>query len=341
MQNANKGNGMKDLKNPELRRELLICAAAALILAGLGLLVCPLCSLLVLGTGLVFTGLHLCFVRRRYDEIAALSRSVDRILHGQDQLLEDNAEGELAILRSEIRKMTLQLRDSAALLLQDKRELAQALADISHQLRTPLTSMNLSLSLLAEAEDEAQRLRLTRELKRSLERIDWLVETLLKLSKLDAGVVVFSPELVSAAALAEQAVRPLRIPMELRGLSFSLEAGDASLTVDPSWTAEALGNVLKNCVEHSPEGGTITVTARQTPLFTEIAVADTGPGIAPEDLPRLFERFYRGKNADENSIGIGLALARQIVTAQNGTIQASNRPEGGARFTMRFYVGAV
>ncbi len=332
---------MKNLKNPELKRELLICAAACIVLAALGLLVSPLCALLVLGTGLVFTILHIVFVRRRYDEIAALSRSLDRILHGQDQLLDDSGEGELAILRSELRKMTLRLKDDADLLQQDKQELTRALADISHQLRTPLTSMNLTLSLLAGEEDEAKRLRLTRELKRSLERIDWLVETLLKLSKLDAGAVRFEPLSLRAAELAELALGPLRIPMELKGQELVLDLGDTALTVDPAWTAEALGNVIKNCVEHTPEGGTITVRARQTPIFTELTVSDTGPGIDPEDLPRLFERFYRGKHAGEHSVGIGLALARQIVAAQNGTVQAANRPEGGARFTFRFYVGAV
>ena len=333
---------MKDLKNPELKRELLICGLAALALAGLGLLLAPLCSLLVLGTGLVFMLLHVFFMRRRYREIAELSRSLDRVLHGQEQILEDNAEGELAILRSEIAKMTLRLKESADRLTDEKQELARALADISHQLRTPLTSMNLTLSLLTRAGgDETRRLALTRELKRSLERIDWLVETLLKLSKLDAGVVCFEPRPVTAAALTDQAVEALRIPMELRGQSFTLDTGDASLNVDPAWTAEALGNLLKNCVEHTPEGGTITVTARQTPIFTELCVSDTGPGIDPEDLPRLFERFYRGKNASETSVGIGLALARQIVSAQNGTLQAANRPEGGARFTLRFYIGTV
>ncbi|MBQ3355965.1 MAG: HAMP domain-containing histidine kinase [Oscillospiraceae bacterium] len=332
---------MKDWKNPELRRELWICAAVALTLGGLGLLISPLCALSVLGAGLVFTLLHLAFVHRRYREIAELSRSLDRVLHGQDQLLEDNAEGELAILRSEIAKMTLRLKESADRLRDEKQELTRALADISHQLRTPLTSMNLTVSLLADAAEEGQRLRLTRELKRSLERIDWMVETLLKLSKLDAGVVVFEPETVTAAALAEQAVRNLRIPMELKGQALTLNLGDATLSADPAWTAEALGNVVKNCVEHTPVGGTIAVTARQTPIFTELCVTDTGPGIDPEDLPRIFERFYRGRQAGENSIGIGLALARQIVAAQNGTLQAANRPEGGARFTLRFYTGIV
>lgn len=332
---------MKDWNNPELRRELYLYGLMALVFLALGLLFPSAAALLGLGAALAGGGLHWAFQHRRYKEIAALSRSIDRVLHGQEQLLDDSAEGELAILRSEIRKMTLRLRESADLLQQDKTELSQALADISHQLRTPLTSMNLTVSLLPGANEDGQRLRLTRELKRSLERIDWLVETLLKLSKLDAGVVRFEPEPVTAAALTELAVRNLRIPMELREQRLVLALDDAALTVDPAWTAEALGNVLKNCVEHTPAGGTLTVAARQTPIFTEITVTDSGPGIDPADLPRLFERFYRGKDASEHSIGIGLALARQIVAAQNGVIQAANNPGGGARFTLRFYVGTV
>ena len=253
---------MKDLKNPELRRELLTYCTIALVIGALGLLLSPAAALLGCGAALVGGGLHWAFEHRRYREIAALSRSIDRILHGQEQLLDDSAEGELAILRSEIRKMTVQLRESADLLQRDKTELSEALADISHQLRTPLTSMNLTVSLLPGAGDDEQRLRLTRELKRSLERIDWLVETLLKLSKLDAGVVRFEPEPITAAELTERALRSLRIPMELREQQLQLELGDAALTVDPAWTAEALGNVLKNCVEHTPAGGTLTVTAR-------------------------------------------------------------------------------
>ena len=333
---------MKDWKNPELRLELLLYGLMVPVFGALGLLVSPWAGLLGACAALAGGVLHWSFVHRRYREIAALSQSLDRVLHGQAKLLEDNAEGELAILRSEISKMTLRLKESTERLLEEKQELSRALADVSHQLRTPLTSMNLSLSLLArEGADETRRLALTRELKRAMERIDWLVETLLKLSRLDAGVVVFEPKPLTAAALTEQAAQTLRIPMELREQRFETELKDAVLRVDPAWTAEALGNVLKNCVEHTPAGGTIRVSARQTPLFTELCVTDTGPGVDPADLPHLFERFYRGKNADENSVGIGLALARQIVTAQNGTLQAANQPGGGARFTMRFYVGTV
>ena len=332
---------MNDWKNPELRRELLTYFLMALGFGALGLLASPAAGLVGLGTGLIGGALHWSFQRRRYRELAELTRSLDRVLHGQARLLEDSREGELAILRSEIRKMTLRLEESADLLQKEKAELSRGLADVSHQLRTPLTAMNLTLSLLARETEPARRAELTRELKRSLERIDWLVETLLKLSKLDAGVVIFEPETLSAEALTERAVRALRIPMELRGQTLSLELGDAVLTVDPAWTAEALGNVVKNCVEHTPDGGTVRIAARQTPIFTELVVTDTGPGIDPADLPRLFERFYRGKDAGAQSIGIGLALARQIVTAQNGTLAAGNAPEGGARFTFRFYAGTV
>ena len=113
------------------------------------------------------------------------------------------------------------------------------------------------------------------------------------------------------------------------------------LTADPAWTAEALGNVVKNCVEHTPAGGTVSIAARQTPVFTELTVTDTGPGIEPEDLPHLFERFYRGKQAGAHSVGIGLALARQILAAQNASIRAENAPRGGAKFTLRFYVEII
>ena len=333
---------MKDWKNPELKRELWLSAGLALLLAGLCLPVSPLCALAALATALIYTLLHAVFVHRRYRALEALSASIDRILHGQDALLADQNEGELAILHSEIRKMTLRLKESSDRLAADKQVLARAMADVSHQLRTPLTSMNLTVSLLArEGGDEAVRLRLTRELKQALGRIDWLVETLLKLSRLDAGVVQFEPETLGVPALIERAARELRIPMELRGQQLLFEPSDAVLTVDPAWTAEALGNILKNCMEHTPEGGTVRVRARQTLIFTELTVTDTGPGIAPDDLPHLFERFYRGKGAGEHSVGIGLSLARQIITAQDGTVQATNVPSGGAQFTIRFYRGVV
>ena len=143
-------------------------------------------------------------------------------------------------------------------------------------------------------------------------------------------------EVVPLRELIRRAAAPLSIPMELRDQRLTVACGDEAITCDSVWTAEALGNLLKNCVEHTPPGGTISVTALETALYTAITVEDTGPGFDPADLPHLFERFYKGKHAAETSYGIGLALARTIVTAQNGTIQAMNTGSG-AKFVIKFY----
>lgn len=280
---------------------------------------------------------------RRYRAIARLSNSIDRILHGQDEILfTDSREGELAILTSEVTKMTVRLREQTDALAADKVRLTDAIADISHQLRTPLTSMNLTVSLLSEdGLSDERRLRLTRDLSRSLRRIDWLIDALLKISKIDAGTVGFRSERVSVAELIRRAAAPLMIPMELRGQEIRVHADSEEYTGDMQWSVEAIGNILKNCVEHTPEGGSIEISSTENALFTEIVISDSGAGFTPGDIPHLFERFYRGKNADAASVGIGLALARTVITAQNGTVAASNGKNGGAQFTVRFYKNIV
>ena len=334
---------MKTYRNPEFRQECLIYGLGTLVFAVIAFFLSPLCALLVLLTGLFFHLVHLHFAKQRYDRIAELSRSIDRILHGQESLLiTDSDEGELAIVNSEIRKMTVRLKEQADRLLADKLRLTDAIADIFHQMRTPLTAMNLVVSLLAEEELPFElRIELTRELRRQLERTDWLVESLLKMSKIDAGTALFRKAPVSVSDLVQNAVQPFLIPMELRDIRFSAVVGHEVFSGDLDWTAEALGNVLKNCVEHTPESGSITVRAEETALFTEITVQDSGPGFDPVDLSRLFERFYKGKTATEESIGIGLALARMIVAAQDGTITAANAHDGGALFVIRFYKSVI
>ena len=178
------------------------------------------------------------------------------------------------------------------------------------------------------------------ELDVLLSRIDWLIVALLKISKLDAGTAHFQAEEVALADLVAKAVSPVLIPIELKEQTLEISA-EGSFVGDLSWTSEALGNIVKNCMEHTPTGGRIEIAARETPLYAEITVSDSGNGIDADDLPHVFERFYKGKNSSGNSFGIGLALARMIVTSQNGTLKAENKPGGGAKFTMRFYKGAV
>ena len=334
---------MKILRNPELRRELLAFAGVTSFAALPGFRIGPAAALLVLVTGAFFCALWFAFARRRYQRMGELAGKLDEILHGQRQiLLTDSEEGELAILQSEIRKMTLRLAEQADQLSADKRQLKEAIEDIFHQIRTPLTSMNLLASLLGtEKLSDERRLDLARELKIQLARVQWLVETLLKLSKIDAGTAKFRKERVFVRQMLAEAAEPLLIPLELRQMAYVVRAGEESFLGDRRWTAEAFANLLKNCMEHTPEGGRITVTARETALFTEITVEDTGEGFREEELPRMFDSFYKGGNAAEGSVGIGLALARSIVTAQNGTLKAENTAEGGARFIARFYKGVV
>lgn len=333
---------MKLFRNPEILRTFLlylVLSAAAVIAAfmasgNFGWLMVAVCA--------AFIGIWLVQSARRYRRIAELSADIDRILHGEDHVsLNEYAEGELGILQSEVHKMTIRLREQKHSLVDDKIYLADSLADISHQIRTPLTSINLLVSLLSDPGiTDERRGELSRELYRLLSRIDWLITTLLKMSKLDAGTVQFNSETVPMAELIRKSTESVAIPMELRGQELKVTA-DGSFIGDIGWTAEAITNIVKNCMEHTPEGGKVSVTATDNPLFAEIIISDNGSGIAGEDLPHIFERFYKGKNSADNSFGIGLALARTIITTQNGTIKAENILPHGAKFTIRFYKGTV
>lgn len=334
---------MKMFRNCEIRLEILLHIALTALLACIGEAARLSAITLVVSAGVLFGLLHFCFTRRRYRAIAKLSSAIDRILHGQEQILiTGNDEGELSILQSEIQKMTLRLKESADALRADKLQLVDAIADISHQLRTPLTSMNLTVSLLA-AEDlsEERRLSLTHDLRKSLRRIDWLIEALLKMSRIDAGAAHFKMEEVAVKQLVGKVVEPLAITMELKEIALLCSVGNETFTGDMAWSVEALGNVVKNCVEHSLPGGWIEISAAETALYTEIVVRDNGEGFEPSDLPHLFDRFYKGKGASADSIGIGLALARMVIAQQNGTIQAVNGKDGGAQFNIRFYKSVV
>ena len=279
---------------------------------------------------------------RRYRRISELSAGIDKILHGAEKVdFEEYQEGEIAILSSEIHKMVIRLREQASLLLADKRFLSDSIADIAHQLRTPLTSMNIIVDMFSDAElSDDKRFDLLAEMMQSLNRIEWLINTLLKMSKIDADTVLFETKEYKVKDMLQRAADSLAVPLDINGVTLTIDVpDDAVVRGDMMWTCEAIGNILKNCMEHTPEGGKIEIHVKHTPIFTEIVIADTGTGIDKEDLPHVFERFYRGKVALNTSIGIGLALSKMIVERQSGTIRAGNReePETGAVFTVRFY----
>lgn len=324
--------------NKELKRSLILLLGVCLALAGCGFLHSGLTGLLVLAAGLAACLVFLFTEISRYKKLQSFSKHLNELLQrGTPLPIRDYEEGELSLLAGDIEKITLLLKERADALQKDKIFLADALADISHQLRTPLTTMNLTVGLLQERDlPEERRAALIRELNALLARTEWLVETLLKLSRLDAEAVVMTKEDISVRELTEKAAAPLLIPLELKGITLTLKGGEAFFSGDLGWTAEALSNLLRNSVNYTPEGGSIRIKAEENALFTVITVTDSGSGIAPEDLPHLFDRFYKGRGSSENSYGIGLSLAQKIIHSQSGTLRAFNTAEG-ACFEIKFY----
>lgn len=311
-------------------------------------------------TGLIVTVIFMILTNRRYRALAKMAANLDRVLAGErDIRLRDMSEGELAILSSEIDKVIARLNLTVDELQAEKLALSDALADISHQLKTPLTSIAISTELIrdrlsarGDSEDLVERLRLIQTLQA---RVEDLVSALLKLARIDAGVIKLVCGDVDARELVRKSFEPLAIAFDIADVRFSADVQDgASYEGDLTWSVEALENILKNCMEHTPAGGCVSARVTEDVLACRIRIEDTGPGIAESDLPHIFERFYRGSR-DANAapsevnpagVGIGLALSKSLVTAQGGTLTAENlRDENGnvtgAAFNLVFFKTVV
>ena len=334
---------MDIFRNKQFLGEFVLVAMIMAITVGVTFFFSIPAALIMLVSGALILLIMYIDARKRYNAMEQLSTELDEILHDNSRfLITECEEGELAILSSSIRKMTLKLKEQASNLTDEKKVLTDAIADIFHQMRTPLTSMRLSCSMLSEEDlPYEERIRFVRGIKKQLERMQWLVETLLKMSKIEAGTVTFKRERLDAKELVQKACEPLLIPLELRDIKLQITTNDAGLTGDMDWLAEAVGNIVKNCMEHTPEGGQISINAEENAIYTVLTIEDTGKGFDKNDIAHIFERFYKGKNSGSESVGIGLALGRTIITGLDGTIKAENGKNGGARFEIRFYKNVV
>lgn len=325
-------------RNREVQKFTIWYIVITVILAAAGFTVHSAAGIFALISAAAFGAAFFIFTRERYRRIADISEQIDLVLHDQDHVfISGEEEGELAILESEITKMTLRIREQNKALIKEKTNLADSLADIAHQLRTPLTSANLTFSLLKDHPDERELRTLLREAEGLFAQMDWLLTSLLKLSRLDAGVVVFQKEKIAVAKLINDAVHSFQIALELHNISIHTDIPKGVVLYgDERWLSEALKNILKNCMESAGDDGKIEITCEDNLLFTVIQIHDSGPGFSKEDLAGLFDRFYRGKNTDTAGYGIGLALSKTIIIRQGGTIKAKNHPQGGAVFSIRF-----
>lgn len=325
-------------RNREIRQFAIVFLSIALISIIVGFNINKAALILVSASSVLFGTAFFVFTRARYKSISQISAQIDKVLHNKEYLyIGELEEGELSILNSEITKMTLRLREQNEALKKEKLHLSNSLADIAHQLRTPLTSANIILSLLENNNNEKERRAFVRETEELLLKMDWLLTSLLKLSRLDAELVILKKEQVEVRKLIFEAVRPLLISMELHEIELKVDVpSEIVIQGDLNWLSEAIQNIFKNCMESVGDEGKLEVTCTENPIFTEIVIHDSGSGFEEEDLPHIFERFYRGNSKNATGYGIGLSLCKMIIVRQGGTIVAKNHPQGGASFILRF-----
>lgn len=294
----------------------------------------------VLTDGFLYLAGFLAFSSYRYGRLRKLSEFLRK---AQSQMLPlevpDQMEGELGVLKSEFYKLITKCHSQAELLSKDRQFLSDTISDISHQLKTPMTSMNVMIDLLKdETLPAGKRLEFTHALRTQLSRMEWLLSAMLTMSRLDAGSIVLKKEEVNVSEMLSRASEHLLIPMELRDQTLILpENSPAVYQGDLHWSSEAVSNILKNCMEHTPYGKTITIETAENSVYTVITVKDEGGGISDKDKPHVFERFYKGANASPDSVGIGLALAKQLITAQNGTVEIESVYGKYTVFIIKFY----
>ena len=326
-------------------RDSRVTFGIQLLFSAAGTAVCAiLCGILpaviLAGTAAAILTAEAFFLHYRGNRIAEMCEQISQVVNGAEKFtIPAYEEGELSILSTELQKLTLMLREQNRVMQEEKLLLKESLEDISHQIRTPLTSVILLLERMRRpTDDRAQYRDNIRELLSLTARMQWLIETLLGISRMEAGAVKFREETVQCREMLRAALEPIAVAIELKGIDVRTEiSGEPVFVGDAAYCAEAVGNLLKNCMEHTPPGGTIRITVNQTSLYAGIVITDSGSGIAQEDLPHLFDRFYRGSEFAKNGYGIGLAFAKRVITGQNGSLQVRNAEPHGAVFDIRFY----
>ena len=290
--------------------------------------------------GVIAIIVALIYTNKRDKSLRSINKYLDKVNNGNYELkIEDNGEDEISRLRNELYKTTILLRESAENSEKEKTNLSNSLADISHQLKTPLTSIRIMLDNIEENPnmDEKTRNEFIEEISRQIDWISSLVISLLKLAKFDAGAIVMQDTQINVKKLIDNVINNLAIMIDIKNIKIEEKIDeDVILRADYNWQLEALTNIIKNCIEHSKEDSKIKIEVENNSIFVKIKITDEGEGIAKEDLSHIFERFYKSKQASENSIGIGLSLAKTIIEKENGYIKVDSELGKGTTFEIKY-----
>ena len=272
--------------------------------------------------------LSIIFFKYNHSEskkINEITKYIEEINRGNYKLnIEENTEDELSILKNELYKITIMLKEVAENSQKDKTTLKDSLSDISHQIKTPITSILIMLDNILSDENMPEDIKkdFIKDIKREIINIKFLVESILKLSKIDSNSIKFIKKEVF---IINEAVKNVSMLSELKNIEIIVSGDDSIKTIcDLKWQVEAITNILKNCIEHSYENRKIYINYNQNNMYTELKIEDNGTGIDAKDLPHIFERFYKGKNSSSDSVGIGLALSKSIIESNNGYIQVDS-----------------
>ena len=290
--------------------------------------------------GVIAIIVALIYTNKRDKSLRSINKYLDKVNNGNYELkIEDNGEDEISRLRNELYKTTILLRESAENSEKEKTNLSNSLADISHQLKTPLTSIRIMLDNIEENPnmDEKTRNEFIEEISRQIDWISSLVISLLKLAKFDAGAIVMQDTQINVKKLIDNVINNLAIMIDIKNIKIEEKIDeDVILRADYNWQLEALTNIIKNCIEHSKEDSKIKIEVENNSIFVKIKITDEGEGIAKEDLSHIFERFYKSKQVSENSIGIGLSLAKTIIEKENGYIKVDSELGKGTTFEIKY-----
>ena len=273
-------------------------------------------------------------------KINEITKYIEELNRGNYKLnIEENTEDELSILKNELYKITIMLKEVAENSQKDKTTLKDSLSDISHQIKTPITSILIMLDNILSDENMPEDIKkdFIKDIKREIINIKFLVESILKLSKIDSNSIKFIKKEVFIKDIINEAVKNVSMLSELKNIEIIVSGDDSIKTIcDLKLQVEAITNILKNCIEHSYENKKIYINYNQNNMYTELKIEDNGTGIDAKDLPHIFERFYKGKNSSSDSVGIGLALSKSIIESNNGYIQVDSKLNKGTTFIIKY-----